>query len=83
MSILFSAALLMLTGCIDEVDQGPPTTTILNPANGDVVRGTVPVIVTAYDEKDIDRIRVFIDGAQVLEEESDVATFNWETGPLA
>lgn len=83
LSILFSAALLMLTGCIDQVDEGPPTTTILNPANGDIVRGTVPVIVTAYDEKDVERIRVFIDGAQVLEEESDIATFNWETGPLA
>lgn len=82
-SILLSAALLMLTGCIEEVDEGPPITTILNPANGDIVRGTVPVIVTAYDEKDVDKIRVFIDGAQVLEEEGDVATFNWETGPLA
>lgn len=74
---------IVATGCVDQTDEGPPITTILSPTSGDVVRGNVPVIVTAVDEKNVQFIRVFVDGVQVLEQEGDQATFNWDTAPIA
>lgn len=75
--------LYLLTGCLDKVDEGPPLTTILNPAQNEVVSGAVPVVVTASDEKKVERIRVFIDGVEAFAADGDLATFTWDTQPYA
>jgi hypothetical protein len=81
LSVIVSAA--MITGCIEELDQGPPITTILNPSNGAVVDGIVPILVTASDDKSVSKLRLFIDGTQVSSVDDAALRYEWDTTPIA
>ena len=72
-----------LTACLDVPDQGPPITTIMNPAPNEVVTGTVPVLVSAVDDKDVTEIKLFINGLPVATFGEAVGTFNWDTSQEA
>lgn len=76
-------ALLLFAGCIEKRDEGPPTTTIINPPAGSVVHGQVPILVTAWDDKKVDLIRLFVDGQEVISANSDNLNYLWNTDPIA
>ena len=40
-------------GCLEQLDNGPPVTTISEPQSGAVIDGVVPNLVTASDDKSV------------------------------
>lgn len=80
--ILFTALLFLSNGCLNEPDSGPPAVTILNPGNNDVVTGIVPIVVTASDDKDIRNLKLLIDGQEVVSENNDMLTYQWDTSNI-
>ena len=72
----------LMTGCLDNLDVTPPLVTILNPAPGEVVSGSVPIVVTASDDEDIEEITIFIDGESVQTGSGNSAIFNWNTATV-
>lgn len=70
--------------CIPELkDINPPVVQIINPQPGAIVNGTVSVVVTATDDDEISEVRILIDGKLVFTAQSIVATFLWDTAPVA
>lgn len=78
-----SLALLFFNGCLEPRDEGPPTTTINNPPSGAVVHGQVPILVSAWDDKKVETIRLFVDGLEVTSANSDNLNYLWNTDPIA
>ena len=70
-------------GCLEQLDNGPPVTTILNPQSGAVIDGVVPILVTASDDKSVTKLRLFIDGTEVRTVDDDVTRYEWDTTPIA
>lgn len=78
-----SLALLLFNGCLEQMDEGPPITTINNPPAGAVVHGQVPILVSAWDDKKVETVRLFIDGQEVISVNSDNLNYLWNTDPIA
>ncbi len=75
--------LILLSGCLDRIDNAPPTTTILHPENGSVLSGVVPIIVTASDDKNVKSIKLFIDGQEVQTADGAEIRYEWDTDPIS
>ncbi len=73
----------VVAGCLREPDDGPPRVNILNPSNGDFVNGVVPIVASASDDKDVENIKILIDGQEVASANEDMVSYNWDTDPVA
>jgi len=58
-------------------DTTRPTVSIMNPANGSTVSGTVSVNVSAADNQKVAKITLTIDGKQVAVSSSSSLAYNW------
>lgn len=58
-------------------DTQPPTVAILNPASGSTVSGTVPVNVSATDDKQVAKIVLTIDGKEVAVAYGASLSYSW------
>ncbi|NIV72127.1 MAG: hypothetical protein GWN16_04045 [Calditrichae bacterium] len=74
---------VLINGCLEEPDQGPPIVTILNPAQNELVTGIVPIVVTASDESNLETVKILVDGQVVHTDDAKTTSFNWDTGPVA
>lgn len=81
--LLVSFLFMINSGCVGKRDQGAPTTTISNPPSGAVVYGKVPVIVSAWDEREVVTTRLFVDGKEVASVDGDYINYLWDTDPVA
>ncbi len=83
--LLFFSILLMIivNGCLGIPDNIPPAIGIVNPAPGAIVTGTVNVIAVASDDREVEEIKIFIDGIEEFSTGSNFATFNWNTSAYA
>ncbi len=84
MVLMIALISIFTSSCIERRDDVPPIVTIISPVEGDLLQGSVPVIVTAFDDRDIQTIRVFIDGQEVVAVENEnVVNYNWDSTPQA
>lgn len=82
--IISIMTLIAIPGCIPELaDITPPAVEIVSPLGNAVVNGTVEVIASASDDKEIKAVTIFIDGKQVLKSGKSVAAYTWDTTPYA
>lgn len=61
------------------VDRTPPVATIQSPADGAVVSGTVPVILSAADNIGVVRVELWIDGVPYGQVAASSASFGWDS----
>lgn len=61
------------------IDQIPPVASILSPADGAIVSGTVPVSLSATDNVAVTRLELWIDGTLASQSTTPNATVNWDT----
>lgn len=64
-------------------DQTPPVASILSPANGAIVSGTVPVSLSATDNVAVTRLELWIDGTLASQTSASTTTFNWNSTLVA
>ena len=63
------------------VDRAPPTVSILSPADGATVNGSVSVTATAADDVGVIEVKFFVDGVERASDATAPYQFNWNTSP--
>ena len=51
-------------------DTSPPSVSITNPANGDLVSGSILIAATAFDNTSVAAVKFFADGAELIPEDN-------------
>ena len=64
-------------------DANVPTTTILSPASGATIGGTVVVTAAASDDVGVTTVDLLVDGVKVATASAAPYTFTFDTGPLS
>ncbi|TDG16029.1 peptidase S8 [Seongchinamella unica] len=67
---------------VDSLDSVPPTVNIINPKNGDTVSRTVTIDVKAYDDVELSRVELYIDGQLMASSVNGALTYDWNTRKL-
>jgi uncharacterized protein YkwD len=62
---------------------GAPTVTILSPANGATVSGTVAITASATDDTKVTTIEIYVDGRRLVRRHTSPVTRNWNAGMAA
>jgi len=75
-------AIIFLSGCDLFMDLEPPEVKILSPTPGEVIHGTVEIIVEAKDNKKVSHINLYLDGNHVKSFHDDVFAFTWDLSKL-
>jgi len=65
----------------DDPDVTPPTLTLLYPAVGSTVQGTVNVVVDVIDDVGVDSVQFFVDGILETTDFDEPWGFPWNTAP--
>ncbi len=61
------------------IDTEPPTGSIIYPAAGMIVSGTIDIQVSAYDNGEIDNVEFFIDGSSHFVDQETPYQYAWDT----
>jgi thermitase len=65
------------------LDQTPPVASILSPADGATVSGTVPLSLAATDNVGVTRLELWIDGVLASQTSAASTTLNWDSTLVA
>ena len=80
--VLATIGLTLMTSCLDNLDVTPPLVTILNPAPGEIVSGSIPIVVTASDDEEIEQINIFVNGESVHTATGNSTIFDWNSNTV-